>query len=96
MALHITQILEKPLITEKNSLVGSVDNVVVFQVHRDANKKMIKGAVETLFGVNVIDVRTQQKYGKERRVGKFTGNRAQTKKAFVKLAQGQNIDFFAA
>ena len=96
MALHLTQILEKPLITEKNSLLGSTDNVVVFQVHRDANKKMIKSAVEQLFGVNVLDVRTQQKYGKERRVGKYSGHRAQSKKAFVKLAQGQNIDFFAA
>lgn len=96
MALHITQILEKPLITEKNSLVGSAENVFVFQVHRDANKKMIKGAVEALFGVNVVGIRTQQKYGKERRVGKYTGNRAQIKKAFVKLADGQNIDFFTA
>lgn len=96
MALHLTQILERPLITEKNTMLGTAQNVVTFQVHRDANKKMIKAAVEQLFGVKVEDVRTQQKYGKERRVGKYTGNRAQSKKAFVRLADGQNIDFFTA
>jgi large subunit ribosomal protein L23 len=94
MALHLTQILVRPLITEKNNLAREENNEVVFEVHRDANKPMIKAAVEQLFGVQVFDVRTQQKYGKIRRVGKFAGPRATSKKAFVKLVEGQNIDFF--
>lgn len=94
MALHVTQILLRPLITEKNNVARELRNEVVFEVHRDANKPMIKQAVETLFGVQVDTVRTQQKSGKLRRVGKFAGYRADSKKAFVKLAEGQNIDFF--
>jgi large subunit ribosomal protein L23 len=94
MALHVTQILLRPLITEKNNVARELRNEVVFEVHRDANKPMIKQAVETLFGVQVDTVRTQQKSGKLRRVGKFAGYRADSKKAFVKLVEGQNIDFF--
>lgn len=96
MALHLTQVLEKPLSSEKNTTVTNTDNAYAFQVHRDANKKQIKAAVEALFGVKVVDVRTMQLQGKQRRVGRFVGNRAQTKKAFVKLAEGQAIDYFVA
>jgi len=95
MALHLTQVLERPLITEKNTLLGGTQNVVVFQVHPDANKKMIKAAVEALFGVKVVDVRTQHKLGKARRVGRYSGMRASSKKALVRIAEGQTIDFFA-
>jgi large subunit ribosomal protein L23 len=94
MGLHLTQILVKPLITEKNNLAREVRNEIVFEVHRDANKPMIKTAVEQLFGVQVADVRTISKLGKIRRVGKFSGYRADSKKAVVRLAEGHNIDFF--
>lgn len=94
MGLHLTQILVRPLITEKNNLAREARNEVVFEVHRDANKPMIKGAVEQLFAVKVEDVRTIQRLGKERRVGKWTGFKPDTKKAIVRLAEGQNIDFF--
>lgn len=94
MALHLTQILQRPLITEKNNLARESRNEIVFEVHRDANKPMIKAAVEQLFAVKVEDVRTQNHRGQLRRVGRFSGYRADTKKAFVKLADGQNIDFF--
>jgi large subunit ribosomal protein L23 len=94
MGLHLTQILVKPLITEKNNLARDERNEIVFEVHRDANKPMIKTAVEQLFGVQVADVRTISKLGKIRRVGKFSGYRADSKKAVVRLADGHNIDFF--
>lgn len=94
MGLHVTQILVRPLITEKNNLAREDRNEVVFEVHHDANKPMIKGAVEQLFGVQVADVRTIHKNGKLRRVGKHSGFRADVKKAIVRLADGQNIDFF--
>lgn len=94
MGLHLTQILVKPLITEKNNLAREERNEMVFEVHRAANKPMIKTAVEQLFGVKVADVRTISKLGKMRKVGKYSGYRADTKKAVVRLADGENIDFF--
>lgn len=94
MGLHLTQILVRPLITEKNNLARESRNEVVFEVHPDANKPMIAKAVEELFGVKVAEVRTINKAGKARRVGKFSGYRADTKKAVVRVAEGQSIDFF--
>ncbi len=93
-SLHLTQILVRPLITEKNNLARDARNEIVFEVHRDANKPMIKNAVEQLFGVRVVDVRTISHKGKIRRVGRFSGFRADTKKAIVQLVEGGQIDFF--
>jgi large subunit ribosomal protein L23 len=94
MALHLTQVLIKPLITEKNNLGREARNEVVFEVHPQANKKVIQLAVEQLFAVEVAEVRTISKKGKIRRVGRFSGFRADTKKAVVKLKQGHDVDFF--
>lgn len=94
MHLHPTQVLLRPLITEKNNLVREGENEYVFEVHGDANKPSIKAAVEELFAVQVKDVRTLITRGKNRRVGRFTGRMSNRKKAFVRLAEGQTIDFF--
>ena len=94
MALHITQVLVRPLITEKNNLARELRNEVVFEIHPDANKVQVRQAVKQLFGVDVTDVRTIAKTGKIRRVGNRAGYRADTKKAVVRIADGQNIDFF--
>lgn len=94
MALHITQVLIKPLITEKNNVAREVGNVVVFEVHHQANKRQIQHAVEQLFGVKVEAVNTIWKRGKARRVGKWSGFRTDQKKASVTIAAGQNIDFY--
>ena len=94
MGLHITQVLVRPLITEKNNLARELRNEVVFEVHTDANKAQVRQAVKQLFGVDVADVRTISKTGKIRRVGNRSGYRADTKKAVVRIADGQNIDFF--
>ncbi|MEY3013842.1 MAG: hypothetical protein RIT45_2577 [Pseudomonadota bacterium] len=94
MHLHPTQVLLRPLITEKNNLVREGENEYVFEVHNDANKPAIKAAVEELFAVQVKDVRTLVTRGKNRRVGRFTGRKSNRKKAFVRLADGQTIDFF--
>ncbi|MCO4760741.1 MAG: 50S ribosomal protein L23 [Myxococcales bacterium] len=94
MNLHPTQILVKPLITEKNNLLRDADNEFVFEVHLDANKKQIREAVETLFAVKVADVRTLVQRGKNRRVGKYSGKRPNYKKAIVRLHGDQSIDFF--
>jgi large subunit ribosomal protein L23 len=94
MKLHSTQVLVRPLITEKNNVARDASNEYIFEVHMDSNKPMIKGAVEELFAVKVEEVRTLVERGANRRVGRFTGRKPNRKKAFVRLADGQSIDFF--
>lgn len=88
-------VIQGPLITEKGTLVNERGNQVVFRVHRRANKHEIKEAVEQLFKVRVEKVRTAQYLGKIRRVGRCQGRRPAWKKAYVTLAEGSHIDFFA-
>jgi large subunit ribosomal protein L23 len=83
-----------PLITEKGTLVNEQGNQFVFRVRREASKKDIRRAVETLFKVKVEQVRTMNYLGKMRRVGKWRGQRPNWKKAYVTVAAGQRIDFF--
>lgn len=90
-ALH--QIIKRPLITEKSSLLREAGQTVTFEVARDANKIEIKQAVEKAFKVKVKDVRTVVTGGKAKRFGKTFGKRSTVKKAYVTLAEG-NIDFF--
>jgi len=87
-------VIAAPLITEKGTYVNEVGNQVVFQVRTDANKIEIKQAVEKLFKVKVVKVRTANILGKTRRVGRSMGNRPDWKKAYVTLGEGQRIDFF--
>ena len=88
-----TQIIIRPLLTEKNTFVTRF-NQFVFEVAQDANKIEIRSAVQALFKVTVIGVRTLVVRGKEKRVGRFAGRRPSWKKAFVTLKPGDNIEFF--
>lgn len=88
------QILLKPRITEKGSMLAETKPVVVFEVVRDANKSEIKNAVQAAFNVEVKDVRTMLVRGKIKRKGANIGKRSNWKKAIVTLAEGQSIDFF--
>ena len=90
----LTQIIQKPLITEKSTIERELQNIVTFRVDPRATKPQIKRAVETLFDVKVIDVRTARIRGKPRRVGRFEGRRPSWKKARVRLREGDNIEFF--
>ena len=72
----------------------SLSPQVLFEVARDANKVEIRNAVEKLWNVNVLKVRTTIVRGKEKRLGRFMGRRSNWKKALVTLAPGQNIEFF--
>jgi len=87
-------VIEGPLVTEKGTLVNELGNQVVFQVRPEANKHAIKRAVERLFKVKVVRVRTSNVIGKMRRVGRSIGRRPNWKKAYVTLGAGQRIDFF--
>ena len=90
---HLHQIIRKPLITEKSSLLKEVGETVTFEVAIDANKIEIKQAIEKAFDVKVQDVRTMIVAGKRKRFGRNFGKRPNTKKAYVTLAEG-SIDFF--
>lgn len=85
------EILRRPVITEKATMVAE-HNQVTFLVAIDAAKPEIRAAVETLFKVKVTAVNTLRRKGKVKRVRGRLGQRAETKKAIVTLAEGSSID----
>ncbi len=87
-------IILEPVITEKSARGRELYNKVVFVVARDANKIEIGKAVEELFSVTVLGVRTMSVSGKLKRLGRFEGRRAGWKKAIVTLKEGDSIEFF--
>jgi large subunit ribosomal protein L23 len=84
-------VIRKPVITEKATMT-SENNGVVFEVAIDANKPMIKQAVEALFGVKVKAVNTTITKGKVKRFRGSIGTRKDVKKAYVTLEEGSSID----
>lgn len=90
------EIIKRPLLTEKGTQMGEEDNKVLFEVAMDANKIEIRRAVEKLYDVRVLAVRTQIVRGKLKRVGRSTGRCKNWKKAVVKLEGDASIDFFTA
>jgi large subunit ribosomal protein L23 len=92
--LEAYQIIRRPIITEKGSTLKEESNQVVFEVSLEANKPEIKKAVEWLFKVSVLAVRTQNRQGKKKRLGKNVGRRKNWKKAIVTLKQGDRVEFF--
>jgi large subunit ribosomal protein L23 len=83
----------KPLLTEKNLRRAERTNSYTFRVHDRANKVQIRRAVERIFKVRVVDVRTLRCHGKGRRVGRWVGSVPDWKKAIVRVAAGQTIEF---
>lgn len=92
--MNVHEIIQKPLVTEKSNIGREEENVVTLAVDPRANKHEIAHAVETLFDVSVLEVRTMRMPRKSRRVGKFVGRKPEWKKALVRLAEGQSIEFF--
>ncbi|MBN2125370.1 MAG: 50S ribosomal protein L23 [Deltaproteobacteria bacterium] len=92
--MDIYKVIKEPHITEKGSLQKGQSNQISFKVHPGANKVEIRRAVETLFKAKVLDVRTMNMEGKKRRLGKSMGKRSDWKKAVVRLAPGENVEFF--
>ncbi len=84
-----------PHITEKTSLAMQNNNSYAFRVLRDSTKPQIKAAVELMFGVKVANVNVVNETGKTRRMGKGQGRTQDIKKAYVRLAPGQTIDYEA-
>ena len=89
---RLHNIILGPIISEKASRLQEA-NQAVFKVLRDARKPEIKAAVEKLFNVKVEGIRTLNVKGKTKRFGASQGVRSDWKKAYVTLAEGQEIDF---
>lgn len=87
-------IILRPIITEKSTLVKETGNQYVFEVLRSANKIEIRKAVERLFKVKVIDVHVQNMEGKKKRLGRYAGKQPDWKKAIVKLSPKDKITIF--
>ena len=90
----LTQVLLRPIVTEKTTLQREEKNKYVFEIAVDANKQEVRQAVEKYFGVKVLDVRTLNMKGKPKRQGMFAGRRADWKKAIVTLSPDDKIDMF--
>jgi large subunit ribosomal protein L23 len=91
----LINILIAPHITEKTSLAMQNNNSYAFRVLRESTKPEIKAAVELMFGVKVANVNVVNETGKTRRMGKVQGRTQDIKKAYVRLAPGQTIDYEA-
>ena len=85
-------IIYAPIITEKSAMMAN-ENKYAFKVDPRANKTEIKQAIESIFKVKVESITTANSHPKKRRVGKYTGYADKYKKAIVKLAEGNSINF---
>jgi large subunit ribosomal protein L23 len=92
--MKLTDVIRRPLITEKTTVARENTRTVVFEVAAGATKVDIKRAVEKLLGSKVADVRTSISHGKFKRQGRFVGQRSDWKKAYVKLRDGEKIPEF--
>lgn len=92
--MKLTDVIRRPLITEKTSILREDGRTIVFHVATDANKVQIKRAVEQLLGSKVASIRTSIAHGKIKRQGRFAGRRPDWKKAYVTLRVGEKMPEF--
>jgi large subunit ribosomal protein L23 len=92
--MDIYNVIREPHIAEKGNLQKELYNQITLKVDRRANKVEIKRAVEKIFKTKVLGVKTMNMKGKGRRMGRNTGRRPDWKKAIVRLAPGENVEFF--
>ena len=93
---QLMTVLLAPVVSEKSTRVADKNRQYVFRVAGEATKPEIKAAVELMFEVKVDAVQVVNVMGKAKRFGGRPGKRSDWKKAYVKLAQGQTIDFAGA
>ncbi|MEM8817149.1 MAG: 50S ribosomal protein L23 [Pseudomonadota bacterium] len=93
---RLMTVIEGPHLSEKAAIAAESGNQVVFKVRTDATKAEIQQAVELLFEVKVEGVSVVNVKGKSKRFGRTQGRRSDWKKAYVKLAEGSQIDFMGA
>jgi len=92
--VNVYDVIRQPLVTEKSNIARETVNIVTLAVNPRATKYDIRNAVESLFGVQVLEVRTMRQPRKLRRVGRTAGRKPEWKKAIVRLTEGQSIEFF--
>jgi large subunit ribosomal protein L23 len=92
--MNLTDVIRRPLITEKTSILREDGKTIVFEVAAGANKIDIKRAVEHLLGAKVASVRTSIAHGKVKRQGRFVGQRSDWKRAYVRLRDGEKLPEF--
>ncbi|HYR33889.1 MAG TPA: 50S ribosomal protein L23 [Burkholderiales bacterium] len=94
-AEQLMNVVLAPVVSEKSTFVADKNRQYVFRVADDATKPQIKAAIELMFKTKVDDVTVLNVRGKERRFGRLSGRRRSWKKAYVRLAEGQEINFAA-
>jgi large subunit ribosomal protein L23 len=92
--MNLTDVIRRPLITEKTSILREDGKTIVFHVAAGATKIDIKRAVEHLLGAKVASIRTTIAHGKVKRQGRFSGRRSDWKKAYVRLRDGEKLPEF--
>ena len=92
--MNANQIIRRPLVTEKSTILRDASNVIAFEVDPKANKIQVKDAVEKLFNVKVEEVHLFNVRGKMKRMGKFEGKRRDWRKAYVRLKAGEKAPDF--
>ena len=90
---RLMQVLVAPIVSEKATQAAEQSNAVLFKVLQDASKPEIKAAVELMFKVQVKGVSVLNQKGKSKRFGKSVGRRDHVRKAYVTLAEGQELNF---
>ncbi len=88
------EIIRRPLVTEKSTLLREAGNIIAFEVSPKANKIQVKQAVEELFRVKVEEVRLFNVRGKVKRMGRYEGKRRDWRKAYVRLKAGEKAPDF--
>jgi large subunit ribosomal protein L23 len=91
--MHPSQVIIRPVVSEKSYVLSGVDKYT-FRVHPDAHKTQIRQAVESLFGVHVLEVRTVSVKSKPKRRGISRGRTRSWKKAIVQVRPGESIPIF--
>jgi large subunit ribosomal protein L23 len=92
--MKLTDVIRRPLITEKTSILREDGRTIVFHVAAGANKIEIRQAIEQLLGSKVESVRTSIAHGKVKRQGRFSGRRPDWKRAYVRLKDGEKMPEF--
>ncbi len=92
--MNLTDVIRRPLITEKTTIQREDGRTIVFEVAAGANKVEIRQAIEKLLGSKVASIRTTIAHGKVKRQGRFSGRRSDWKKAYVRLRDGEKMPEF--
>ena len=92
--MDASDILIRPILSEKSDRVREKNGVYLFQVYKKANKIQIQHAIEKIFNVKVQSVRTVVRKGKQKRIGLLKGSYPDRKRAYITLKEGHKLDIF--